>query len=84
MRSSRGVKTSRPLAPIHSNLVRCTGGGQVRLSSRLNPFHAGLCDSMLSPGIDDIDMFGMHLSNSSYAKARLFSCCPARINQFSK
>lgn len=39
-------------------------------------FCADSCDWMLSSGIDDIDML-MHLSNSSYAKARLFFCYPA-------
>lgn len=30
------------------------------------------------PGIDDLDVFGMHLSNSSYAKARFFSFASQR------
>lgn len=36
-------------------------------------FHVNSYESTVSPGIDDIDMFGIHLSNSSYAKAHPFS-----------
>lgn len=84
MPSPHGVKTSPPWVPIRSSSALSTRAGPVRPhivpSFIFVPNHAR--PGFLLPGIDDIDVFGMHLSNSSYAKACPFLssiriCSPA-------